>query len=61
MKDMKSGFSDAIQALSTIQYGDQILEKKVDDSKQEYQEQLADVVQMVLSLKVGNPIHIAFN
>lgn len=49
---MKDGFTTAMEALAQIQYGDQVLQEKVDHNKSEYQQQLTDVVQMVLSLKV---------
>ena len=52
MKEMKEGFSSAMTALADIQYGDQVLQEKVDSNKSQYEQQLTDVLQMVLSLKV---------
>ncbi len=49
---MKVGFTTAMEELSRIQYGDLVLQEKVDSNKKQYETQLADVVQMVLELKV---------
>ena len=50
---MRDGFTSAMQALAKIQYGDQVLKETVDSNKAQYEQQLADVVQMVLTLKVS--------
>ena len=49
---MKEGFVTAMHTLAEIQYGDQVLEEKVDNNKVQYDNQLADVLHMVVSLKV---------
>ena len=49
---MKAGFIQAMEAFQDIQYGDQQLEAKVQHNKAECEQQLGDVVQMVLALKV---------
>ncbi|KAI0237438.1 hypothetical protein LSAT2_012035 [Lamellibrachia satsuma] len=50
-REMKTGFSKAMEALQDIQYGDQQLEATVQHNKDECEQQLGDVVQMVLALK----------
>ena len=52
-REMKTGFSKAMEALQDIQYGDQQLEATVQHNKDECEQQLGDVVQMVLALKVS--------
>ena len=49
---MKDGFTSALKAMQEVQHGDQVLQQKVDNNKAEQDEQLADVVNMVLALKV---------
>ena len=49
---MKDGFTSAVKAMGEVQYGDRVLLEKVDNNKAEQDEQLADVVNMVLALKV---------
>ena len=51
--EMRSGFTSALQSLSQIQYGDQVLHERVASNKAQYEQQLSDVVGMVLSLKVS--------
>ena len=51
-REMKAGFTHAMEALQDIQYGDQQLEATVQHNKAECEQQLGDVVQMVLALKV---------
>ena len=53
VKEMKMGFSTALEALVQIQMGDQVLQERVNNNKMEHDNQLADVLNMVLSLKVG--------
>ena len=50
---MKDGFTSAVEAMGEVQYGDRVLQEKVDNNKAEQDEQLADVVNMVLALKVN--------
>ena len=50
---MKVGFSTALEALVQIQMGDQVLQERVNNNKIEHDSQLADVLNMVLSLKVS--------
>ena len=52
MLEMKDGFTSAVKAMGEVQYGDRVLQDKVDNNKAEQDEQLADVVNMVLALKV---------
>ena len=49
---MKDGFTAALKAMGEVQHGDRVLQEKVDNNKAEQDEQLADVVNMVLALKV---------
>ena len=49
---MKDGFTSALKAMGEVQHGDRVLQEKVDNNKAEQDEQLADVVNMVLALKV---------
>lgn len=49
---MKDGFGSALAALKQVQYGDQVLQEKLDNNKAEQDQQLADVVNMVLTMKV---------
>ncbi|KAK2152039.1 hypothetical protein LSH36_341g03018 [Paralvinella palmiformis] len=51
VKEMKMGFSTALEALVQIQMGDQVLQERVNNNKMEHDNQLADVLNMVLSLK----------
>ncbi|CAH1791031.1 unnamed protein product [Owenia fusiformis] len=51
VREMKDGFSTAIEELAKIQYDDKALQEKLETNKAEHQKQLTDVVQMVLSLK----------
>ena len=53
MREMKSGFAGAVEALARVQYGDRLLEQRVDQNREQYELQLADVVSMVLALKVS--------
>ena len=50
---MRSGFESAMHTLAEIQYGDQALEQKVENNKAQYEKELADVLQMVVNLKVS--------
>ena len=50
--EMRGGFETAMLALTDIQNGDKLLEQTVNANRAEYEKQLADVLQMVLSLKV---------
>ena len=53
MSELKCGFAGAMEALSHIQSGDQALSDKVVNNKQEHQHQLAEVLSMMLTLKVN--------
>ena len=56
MKDMRDGLTTAMEALTTV-HPDRLLEEKVDANKAAHEQQLADVVQMVLALKVNQSFH----
>ncbi len=53
--EMRDGFARAVAALDEVQHGDRLLQEKVDSNKAQHEQQLADVVNMVLSLKVSSP------
>ena len=60
VREMKAGFSTALEALVQIQMGDQVLQERVNNNKIEHDSQLADVLNMVLSLKVRIRMKRAF-
>ena len=52
VREMKTGFSTALEALAQIQFVDQVLQERVSTNKVQHDSQLADVLHMVLTLKV---------
>jgi hypothetical protein len=54
--EMKDAFTLAMGELSKIQYSDKLLEEKVETNNAENKKQVAEVLQMVLSLKVNTCI-----
>ena len=50
---VREEFATFADVMNKVQYGDRILDEKIENNKVELQHQLADVVHMILALKVG--------
>ena len=51
---MRRGFETAMHALTQIRHDDRRLEETVNCNKEEYEKQLADLLKMLLTLKVSH-------